>query len=257
MAVPGEVQDLSAIETQTVLYPDGSGNLVEGYLAEPRHQTNNPAIVVIHEAFGQTEHMRDLCRRFANVGFAALSVNLYARIGSPDPNNMSDVMQKMFGLSDQEAVHHVESAISWLSQNPVNAPKIGVIGFCSGGRHSLLVACQSTVVDAAVDCWGGNITRATPDAITTPERPVPVIDMVADLHCPLFAVFGAEDQNPSPQDAQMLQERLIQHGKPSTVKVFANAGHAFLADYRPSYREGPAFELWPQIVEFFHRHLDA
>ncbi|MCL6562127.1 MAG: dienelactone hydrolase family protein [Firmicutes bacterium] len=255
MAVPGQVTDLSRIEAATTPYPDHHGHQVEGYLARPRGVDHAPGLIVIHEAFGLNEHIRDLARRFANAGFAALAVNLYADVGTPDASNMNDVMAKMFSLRDEDVVRHLESAINWLKGGPVAAPKVGVIGFCSGGRQTLLVACKSTAVDAACDCWGGFITRATPDRETTPERPVPVIDLVEGLQCPLFAVFGAEDQNPSPQDADRLQDALIRHGKAATIKIFADAGHAFLADYRPSYREKAAFELWPQLIQFFQRHL--
>ncbi|MBX5466286.1 MAG: dienelactone hydrolase family protein [Firmicutes bacterium] len=254
MAVPGQVTDPTRIEAGPTDYPDGQG-WVTGYLARPRGKDRAPGLVVIHEAFGLNDHIKDLTRRFANAGFNALAVDLYARRGAPNPQDMQDVLTKMFALPDDEVVHHLEAAIQWMKTGPVQAPKVGVIGFCSGGRQTLLVACRSRAVDAACDCWGGFITRATPDRETTPERPVPVIDLVADLACPLFAVFGAEDQNPSPADADRLQAALIRHGKAATIKVFADAGHAFLADYRPSYREKAAFELWPQIVAFFERHL--
>jgi carboxymethylenebutenolidase len=101
----------------------------------------------------------------------------------------------------------------------------------------------------------GVITRATPDAVTTPERPTPVIDLAAQLHCPLYIVCGEEDQNPSPADATELSRRLKEAGKNSQLEIFKNAGHAFLADYRPSYREAAAFDLWPKLVSFFKAHL--
>jgi carboxymethylenebutenolidase len=163
----------------------------------------------------------------------------------------------MFGKSDAEAVQDLEAAADHLRALPGAAGKIGVIGFCSGGRQTLLFACSSTKVDAAVDCWGGFIDRATPDAETTPQRPTPILNIIDRLHCPLFAVFGEEDQNPSVALAEELRTRAQRAGKDVTIKVYKNAGHAFLADYRPSYREGPAAELWKDVVAFFDKHLKS
>jgi carboxymethylenebutenolidase len=111
------------------------------------------------------------------------------------------------------------------------------------------------MVNAAIDCWGGFITRATPDSVSTPERPTPVIDLVPNLGCALYVVCGEEDQNPSLADAEELRKRLQNAGKAFAVDIFKNAGHAFFADYRPSYREPAAFELWPKMVSFFKTHL--
>ena len=133
---------------------------------------------------------------------------------------------------------------------------LGVTGFCSGGRQTLLFACSSKP-DAAIDCWGGFIHRATPDAETTPSRPTPILDMVDRLHCPLFAVFGEEDQNPTVAQSEELRRLAQRAGKDVTIKVYKDAGHAFLADYRPSYREGPAAELWQDVVAFFDKHLKS
>ena len=121
----------------------------------------------------------------------------------------------------------------------------------------VLFACSSDKVDAAVDCWGGFIHRATPDAETTPSRPKPILDMVGQLHCPLFAVFGEEDQNPTVAQSEELRSRAQRAGKDVTIKVYKNAGHAFLADYRPSYREAPAAELWSDAVAFFDKNLKS
>jgi carboxymethylenebutenolidase len=124
-----------------------------------------------------------------------------------------------------------------------------------GGRWTLLFACSSDKVNAAIDCWGGFVTRATPEAMTTTERPTPVVDLVSQAHCPIYVVGGEEDQNPSPADCAEIQRRLQEAGKSVQCEIFKNAGHAFFADYRPSYREQPALNLWPKMVAFFQSHL--
>ena len=254
MAVPGEVLNPAALRATDVTF-NCDGAAIEGYLARPATTDLRSSILVIHEAFGPVEHIRDIARRFANIGFNALAPDLYSRIGAPDPSDMQSVRNKMFSLPDAQIVRDLEAAAAYLRALDGATAKVGCIGFCSGGRQTLLFACSSDKLDAAVDCWGGFITRASDDAKTTPERPRPVIDMVTGLRCPLFVVIGAEDQNPSPGEGAELRSRLEQAGKTAVVEVFENAGHAFLADYRPSYREGPALELWPQIVSFFETHL--
>ena len=254
MAVPGQVENPERLHTEHLTLISG-GDEIEAYLARPASPGLHPGIIVIHEAFGPVEHIHDIARRFANIGYTALAPNLYSRTGAPDAADMPDVLSRMFGLSDAQAVRDLEAASDHLTARDDASGKVGCIGFCSGGRQTLLFACRSDKLDAAVDCWGGFITRARPDAETTPERPAPPLDMIEDLRCPLLAVFGAEDQNPAPADAQELQNRAQAYGKDVTVTVFQDAGHAFLADYRPSYREGAAFALWPQIVSYFETHL--
>jgi carboxymethylenebutenolidase len=253
--IPGAVTDPSRVRGENIEFKSG-GDMITGYLARPSQSGNYPGIVVIHEAFGLVEHIRDIARRFANIGYNALAPDLYARKGGPsDPNNMATVMPVMFGKEDAEAVQDLEVAATHLRDLPGATGKIGAIGFCSGGRQTLLFACSSDKVNAAVDCWGGFVHRATPDAETTPARPKAILDMVSQLHCPLFAVFGEEDQNPSLAQSEELKKRAEAAGKEATIKVYKNAGHAFLADYRPSYREGPATELWADAVAFFNKHL--
>jgi carboxymethylenebutenolidase len=255
--IPGAITDPSRIRGEGIEFKSGS-DTIRGYLARPSQPGRNPGIVVIHEAFGLVEHIRDIARRFANIGYNALAPDLYSRAGGPsNPDDIATVMPVMFAKPDAEAVQDLEAAAGHLRGLSGATAKIGAIGFCSGGRQTLLFACSSDEVDAAIDCWGGFIHRATPDAETTPARPTPIITMADKLSCPLFAVFGEEDQNPPVALAEELRSRAQRAGKDVTTKVYKNAGHAFLADYRPSYREQPAFELWTDAVAFFAKQLKA
>jgi len=253
--VPGLVTDPSRIKGGIVHIPSG-GTKIPGYLAQPNTPGTYPGIVVIHEAFGLADHICDLARRFANIGYNALAPDLYWRDGAPkDPGDMSSVMPVMFGLKDSQAVGDLEAAADYLSGLAGATGKIGAIGFCSGGRQTLLFACSSGKVDAAIDCWGGFINRANPDNETTPSRPKPILDMVPQMHCPVFGVFGEEDQNPPVALEAELKKRAQAAGKDVTTKIYKGAGHAFLADYRPSYREAPAHELWSDVTAYFGKHL--
>jgi carboxymethylenebutenolidase len=255
MAVPGQVTNPQTLDTRDVTFTS-DGYAMQAYLARPRQPGKYPGVIVLHEAFGLVEHTKDVARRFANVGFVALAPNIYSRVGAPsNPNDMASVLVKMFSLPDSQIVRDLEAAAAFMRAQDGANGKVGCVGFCVGGRWTLLFACSSGKVDAAIDCWGGFIIRATPEAVSTPERPTPVIDLAARLRCPLYVVCGEEDQNPSPANAEELRSRLLKAGKNATVEIFKNAGHAFFADYRPSYREAAAFELWPKMVSFFKNHL--
>jgi len=255
MALAGEVTNRDSIEAYDVTFASG-GSQIRAYMARPKAPGTYPGVIILHEAFGLVEHERDVARRFANAGFIALAPDVYSRIGAPrNASDMAEVRTKMFGLKDDELVRDFEAAADLVRAESQCNGKVGCVGFCVGGRWTLLFACSSGKVDAAIPCWGGFITRATPEAETTPERPRPVISLAPQLHCPLYIVGGEEDQNPAPADLNELRSRAEKSGKPVQLDIFKNAGHAFFADYRPSYREQAAFELWPKMVAFFITHL--
>lgn len=253
--VPGAVTDPSRIKGGVIALKSG-GDQIAAYVARPAQDGAYPGIIVIQEAFGLVDHICDLARRFAGIGYNAIAPALYWRRGAPsNPEDINTVFPVMFGLPDSEAVQDLNAAADYLNALPGATGKIGAIGFCSGGRHTLLFACSSNKVNAAIDCWGGFINRATPDAETSAARPKAPLDMLANLNCPLFGVFGEEDQNPPVALEPELKKRGQAAGKDVTTKIYKNAGHAFLADYRPSYREVPAHELWGDVTAFLGKHL--
>jgi carboxymethylenebutenolidase len=221
-------------------------------------------MIVIHEAGGLGEHIRDVVNRLANIGYVALGVDLYTREGGPP--EMSDpqaMMVRLFSMSDATALGDLEGAADYLRGLDGVTGRIGCIGFCMGGRYTLLFACASDKLNAAVDCWGGFVDRSTPEEIATESRPTPPLDLVAgQLSCPLLAAVGAEDHNPSPALGAELRKRALaspigRDGQEVKVDVYDGAGHAFFADYRPSYRPEPAAKLWGEIVPFLSRHLQS
>jgi carboxymethylenebutenolidase len=256
--VPGAVGDPTRIVGEELTYPGAAGAEINGYLARPADASSHAGIVVIHEAGGLGDHIRDVCNRFANIGYVALGVDLFTREGGPpDTSDTQGMMQRLFSMSDELALGDLEGAADYLRGLDGVTGRIGCIGFCMGGRFTLLFACASDRLDAAVDCWGGFIDRATPSERTTPERPAPPLELAGRLSCPLLAAIGAEDANPSPQVGAELESRARESGQEVDVDVYEGAGHAFFADYRPSYRPGPAAQLWRAVVPFLARHLQA
>jgi carboxymethylenebutenolidase len=256
--VPGALTDPTRVRAEELTFAGAQETPVNGYLARPAAAGSHPAMIVIHEAMGVNDHIRDISNRFAKIGYVALAVDLYTREGGPPPmDDREAMMKRLFSMSDEIVLGDLEGAASFLRAREDVTGRIGCIGFCMGGRYTLLFACSSDSLNAAVDCWGGFIDKATPDERSTPPRPVPPLELADKLRCPLLAAIGAEDQNPSPEIGAQLLERAGRSGQEVKVDVYEGAGHAFFADYRPTYRPGPAAKLWQEVVSFLARHLQG
>jgi carboxymethylenebutenolidase len=256
--VPGAVTDPTRIAAESLTYASTDGAQINGYLARPAAAGPSPAMIVIQEAGGLNEHIRDVTNRFANIGYVALAVDLYTREGGPPPaGDMQALFKRLFSMSDATVLGDLEGAADFLRGRDDTTGKLGCIGFCMGGRYALLFAVSSDRLDAAVDCWGGFIDKAAPELDSTPERPTPPLQLADKLRCPLLAAVGAEDQNPSPEIAEQLRERAAASGREVKVDVYEGAGHAFFADYRPTYRPEAAAKLWGESVPFLTGHLHA
>jgi carboxymethylenebutenolidase len=257
--VPGAVTEPSRIHAEDLRYPGAGGDLVNAYLALPSFlpaDEPRPGVIVIHEAGGLGEHIRDVVNRFANLGYNALGPDLYTREGGPPPmDNLTTLMERLFAMSDATVLADLEAAAELLLAREDSSGKLACLGFCMGGRYTLLFACSSPRLSAAVDCWGGFIDTATLEDRSTPTRPTPPLELAEQLRCPLMAAVSADDHNPSPALGEELRERAAKSGQEVTVDVYEDAGHAFFADYRPSYRPAPAALLWERAVPFLHNHL--
>jgi carboxymethylenebutenolidase len=235
---PGRLADESLVVAEDVTFAGADGDAVGGYLAAPAAGSGpRPAMIVVHEAFGLNDHIRDVARRFAGAGYTTLAPDLYTREGAPDAADIGDVLAKMFGVPDERAVRDLEGAAALLRGRDDATGAVGVIGFCSGGRQTLLFASRSDVPTAAVDCWGGFITRATFEEAATAER-------------------REDDDNPAPADVEAAAERARAAGRDVTMRRYPDAGHAFFADYRDSYAPAAAAALWEDVGHFLAAHLD-
>ena len=236
------------LQSGMMQYASQDGTQIGAYLSQPAVPGRYPGVIVTMEGMGLEDHMKELARRFAEEGYIAIAPDLYTREGRPAPER---VMEVLFSVPDSQTMGDLEGAALFLKSQANANGKVGIIGFCSGGRYTLMFGCTSKNVDAAVDSAGGFII---PDELSH-ARPVAAIDMVANLSCPLLALFGEEDPNPTPAHAARLKEELDRHGKTYEFKMYANAGHAFFADYRDSYRAAPAQDMWHRVLLFYEKYL--
>ncbi len=238
---------------ETVHMRGHHGDQIDAYLARPLGGGPHPGVVVIHHMPGWDGPTKEIARRFAHHGYVALSPNLHFREGKATPEENSASIRAAGGMPDDRTMGDVQGAIDHLRALPYLNGKVGVIGYCSGGRQSYLAACTLRGLDAAVDCYGGGVV-AKPEELT-PRQPVAPIDYTNDLRIPLLGLFGVEDTRPSPADTQVTEAALNKHGKTFEFHTYENAGHAFFAVDRPQYRQAAAVDGWKKIFDFYGRYL--
>ena len=240
---------------ETVGFTGQNGDSLSGYLARPLGGGPYGSVVVIHEVFGLVEHIREVARKIAAHGYVALAPDLHHREGPGSPDDVAAAVRAAGGVPDERCIGDVKGAVDYLRSLAYSNGKVGVIGFCSGGRQTYLVACNIPSLNAAVDCYGGGVVT-TPDQLT-PRRPRAPIDMTSDLACPLLGLFGKEDGNPSPEHVARMDEELKKAGKTHEFRSYDNAGHGFFADYRPSYQQEAAVDGWNRLFTWFDRYLQV
>jgi carboxymethylenebutenolidase len=207
------------------------------------------AIVVAQHAGGVDGFIREMTRRFAGAGFVAIAPELYHRNTSATPGSMDDAMTMMSRLRDDEIERDCHAAIAHLkSMAEVKGDRIGVTGFCMGGRVAYLMATRSPEIKASVVFWGGNIMTAWGDG----RAPFEDTDRIT---APILGLFGEEDGNPSPADVAKLDAELTRLGKAHDFHSYAGAGHAFMNEGRPSYRPEATADAWAKATVFFTKHL--
>jgi carboxymethylenebutenolidase len=242
-----------ALMAETVNTYGHQGDLIDAYLARPMGPGPYPGVVVIHHLPGWDEATKEITRKFTYHGYAAISPNLHYREGKATPEENSASVKAAGGMPDDRTMGDVKGAISYLRTLPYLNGKVGIIGYCSGGRQVYLAACTLSGIDAAVDCYGGGVVM--PHEELTPRQPVAPIDYTKDLSCPLLGLFGREDQRPSPADVEKTEEALKKWKKTYEFHTYDNAGHAFFSVDRPSYRQAAAVEGWKEVFKWFGKYL--
>ena len=235
-----------------VEFPSG-GDTLAGELVAPANQPA-PGIVILHDVWGLSELYRGVARRIASAGFNALALDLYARGEKPGtPADMPAVMRFMSALPDGRVLADVQAAADWLRARPeVAGRKIGLTGFCMGGKYAFLAAATCRGL-AAVVPWYGMLRAPALDA----NNPEHALEALLRPHPPILALFGAEDALIPLADVDELRRRSIETGSDVEVVVYPGAGHAFANEARPEvYREAAASDGWRRALAFFAKHLE-
>ena len=244
--------DSAGLDAGEVAFRSG-GTLVPAYRARPAGKTHLPVIVVIHEIFGVHEHIADVCRRFARLGYLAIAPDLFVREG--DASKYPTIQQLNAAIvskvPDQQVLQDLDAAVAWAGQNGGDTSRLGINGFCWGGRIAWLYAEHDPNVKAAV-AWYGRV--AGDHTALTPANP---LDLAGNLQVPVLGLYGRQDTS-IPQDTLEQMKQAIaqgpQRGRGSQFVVYDDAGHAFFADYRPSYRKADAEDGWRRAIAWFREH---
>jgi carboxymethylenebutenolidase len=224
-----------------------------GFLAHP-DDGPHPGVVMIPDVWGLSDVYRDLARRLASEGFAILVVDPYRKTGRGDFRDASGALAWIAQLPDGLVLETVQEAIDALAADPaVGGRKIGITGFCMGGQYALLAACTCTGLSACAPFYG--MVRYAPD-LDPARKPRAPLDAIVDLRCPVLGFYGAEDTIIPLADVDALRARLAASSQPSEIRVYPNAGHAFMNETRPElYRAEAASDAWRRLVPFLREHL--
>jgi carboxymethylenebutenolidase len=243
-----------SMRTQTIRVTGAGGDEIEAYLATPDGTASRGGVVVIHHMPGYDRGTKEIARRFAELGYDAICPNLYSREApGADPSDAAAVARANGGVPDDRLVGDVGGAAAYLRSLPTSNGKVGTIGYCSGGRQSVLAGCNLDV-NAVVDCYGAFVTGTPPEGFPMRTNLVP---QLPNLRAPLLGLFGAEDSYPSPEQVAELQTILEANGKEFEIQSYEGAGHAFFSTDRPAYRVEAANDGWERIAAFYGKHLGA
>ena len=244
-----------SMRATTVQIAGSGGDEIEAYLAQPDGDERRGGVVVIHHLPGYDRASKEIVRRFAELGYDAICPNLhYREAPGAAPDDASAAVRAKGGVPDERLVGDVDGAAAHLRTLPASNGRVGVIGYCSGGRQTVLAACHVDV-QAAVDCYGAYVTGTPPEGF--PLKVTNLVDHLPKLRAPLLGLFGNEDSHPSPAHVDELEHRLKELGKPYEFHRYDNAGHGFFAVDRVMYRVEAANDGWERVAAFFGTHLSA
>jgi carboxymethylenebutenolidase len=244
-----------AMTTGPITITGHGGYVIPAYLATPAGDQPRGSVVVIHHMPGFDSETKEITRRFAALGYTAICPNLHHRDApGAGPEEAAAASRTAGTVPDDRLVGDVAGAAEHVKSLPASNGKVGVIGYCSGGRQAFLAGCELDV-DAVVDCYGSFIIGSPPagSGLNIP----PLAHLAPKLSAPILGLFGADDVYPPQSEVTELEAVLTGHGKSVEFHNFEGAGHAFFAVGRPTYRPEVAAEGWRLIDRFFSEHLAA
>lgn len=233
--------------------PTGDGSM-PAYRAQPRDGRDLPTVLVVQEIFGVHEHIKDVCRRFAQAGYLAIAPELYARQGNASEyTDIKALIDKLVSkVPDAQVMSDLDDTAAWAAKNGGDPAKLAVTGFCWGGRIVWLYSAHNPAIKAGV-AWYGTLLR--PGTDLSPKNPIDIVD---DLDAPVLGLYGATDTGIPLETVEAMRAKLKASSnaaaRESQIIVYPDTPHGFHADYRASYREPQARDGWIQLQRWFASH---
>ena len=229
----------------------GEEAALKGFLVSPKNKNKHGSVLVIHEIFGLNDHIRDVACRLAQAGYTALAPNLFTREGDPPPlsGGFGPLREFVGKVSDMQIVGDLNAASKYLRARSDSNQKVGIVGFCWGGRISMIYNGSAPDLHAAVAYYG----RISGEA--TPNQPAHPLALAEKMRAPLLGHFGEKDTGIPPAEADKLREALKAHDKKAEIYVYEGAGHAFNNDTRDSDQKEAAGLAWKRTLDWFGKYL--
>ena len=258
---PGFAAAVQPVAAQTQIGTDATG-LVAGdvqvpvrdgtmpaYRAMPAAGAPHPVMLVVQEIFGVHEHIKDVCRRFAKAGYLAVAPELYARQGDVSKlSAIDDIRAIVATVPDAQVMSDLDAAAEWAAKNGGDAGRLGINGFCWGGRITWLYAAHNPRLKAGV-AWYGRVEGAA--SALQPKNP---LDLAREMKAPVLGLYGGADAGIPNEGVERMRQALKSAGKQAEIHTYPDMPHAFYADYRPSYRKEAAQDGWRRALAWFERH---
>lgn len=223
---------------------------IPAYRAMPASGGPFPIMLVVQEIFGVHEHIKDVCRRFAKLGYYAIAPDLFARQGDATKADIPTIRNEIVPkVPDAQVMDDLDATVAFAGlSGSADVKRLGITGFCWGGRIVWLYAAHTNTLKAGVAFYGILGGAASPPSELKPRNPV---DVAGELQAPILGLYAGKDDNIPMPIIEQMQKGLKDANSSSRIEVFADAPHGFHADYRPTYREGPAKEAWGKALAWF------
>lgn len=241
--------DTSGLDAGTVKIKVSDGDM-PGYFARPANASRPPIILVAMEIFGLHEYIKDVVRRLAKLGALAVAPDYYFRKGNLTAiSEIRKLMPLVNSKPDAELISDLDATVRWAESQGGDKNRLGIIGFCRGGRTVWEYCATSDAVKAGVSFYGSLIDPSAQKSLW-PKSP---LELASQMKAPVLGLYGAEDQGITPDQVEQMKAALAAAGKTAEFKIYPGAGHGFHADYRPSYNKDAAEDAWREMAGWFKK----